>query len=54
MHDINPDNDSKDTADAAYLNEARPQELPGILWLIQDPSLLSLPLISFGPPAIDK
>ena len=39
MHDINPDNDSKDTADPAYLNEARTQELPGILWLVQDPSL---------------
>jgi len=50
----NPDNDSEETADPAYLNEARPQELPGILWLVQDPSLLSVPLISFGPPEIDN
>ena len=30
------------------------QELPGILWLVQDRSLLSVPLISFGPPEIDN
>ena len=52
MHDMTQN--SEETADPAYLNEARPQELPGILWLVKDPSLLSVPLISFGPPEIDN
>ena len=50
----NPDNDSEETADPAYLNEARPQELPGILWLVQDTSMLSVPLISFSLSEIDN
>ena len=52
----NPDNDSEDTmvAEPAYLNAARTQELPKILWLVQDPSLLSVLLILFGLPETDN
>ena len=34
-------------AEPAYLNVVRTQELPGILWLVQDPSLLSVLLMNF-------